>query len=241
MATPPLVDDVAALSEALGNVLGFLPSENPLEPPKGKTNASSFLFEIRVLFALLWELKERGWQIDPVRRNGRLHFVRAPANKATGTYFKVAQGSDSFDLTQGTEILDEHRQTRAPDMSLQTPCGDNATHKEVLVIWDSKLRGAFGKPSKECVPDVEFRSFLFVCRMLGLQLWTPPSSWPNGCSLSSLITNGVRPTEPDSVFLDGGVSVIEQFAHGAAPWPSRAEHELHQSTNVGSNQTSATP
>jgi hypothetical protein len=66
----------------------LLPSEDPLRPAPGKKNAPSFLFEVKVLLALLSALRADGWNTEPIKRNGRLRLVSSPAPKATGSYFR---------------------------------------------------------------------------------------------------------------------------------------------------------
>ena len=53
----------------------------------------------------------------------------------------------------------------------------------------------------------------------------PLGEWPEAFSVCALISNGRRPTEPEGVLIEAGVSVVEHFRGANTPaWPSRAEH-----------------
>src|SRR5947207_2216359 len=108
MASAPLVaiDQVRALSRRLREIARLLPNENPLDPlPRGRA-AAPFLFEIKVLVDLLSALKTAGWEIDVERRGKRVRFVRSPAPKSTGSFFRIRKGDLFFQITQGTKIED---------------------------------------------------------------------------------------------------------------------------------------
>ena len=228
MASAPLVDTVHQISRELRRVASLLPNEDPLQPPPGTKNVPSFLFEIRVLLVLLRALKELGWTITFERRSEHIRFVRSPAPKSTGSFFWITKDKSQFQITQGTQIIDRHGQPRAPDISLQSgTAGPAPTHGDVLAIWDAKLRGQSGRVTDKRVSDAEFRSFVMV------RAWLAPplpgndalSEWPVAFGVCALISNGRRPTEPEAVFIEAGVSVVEQFTDENTPtWPTRADH-----------------
>jgi hypothetical protein len=228
MASPPLVDTVRQLSRELSGIARLLPKEDPLQPPPGKPNVPSFLFEIRTLCVLLRALQKQGWNITIERRKGRVHFVRAPAAKSTGSFFRIAMGQVEFQITQGTQVSDRHGEPRAPDICLQQgSAGDVPTYLDVLAIWDAKLRGQSGRVSNKCVSDAEFRSFVMVRAWLAPPLpgKDPLDKWPEAFQVCALISNGRRPTEPEAVMIEAAVSVVERFGDEKTPaWPSRSDH-----------------
>jgi hypothetical protein len=234
MAPPSLVDAdaILELSEDLRRVVRLLPSEDPLLPPDGKKNAASFLFEMRVLFTLLVALRSMGWTIEVKRRAGAIVFVRAPALKATGSYFHLRKADQEWHLTQGTKVVDLHGEERAPDIALEHPTsGDDPTFRHVAAIWDAKLRGTAWREDAHRISDQEFARFALVRKWLSAPVpgKDPLESWPAAFQVCGLITNGQRPSEPASVFLEAAVSVVEHFPEATdACWPSRADHVAYQ-------------
>jgi hypothetical protein len=61
-----------------------------------------------------------------------------------------------------------------------------------------------------------------------------PTDWPSAFQVSAIISNGRKPTEPISVFLEACVSVVEQYVNaGSEPWPTLREHtEAHDAAAV---------
>jgi hypothetical protein len=229
MASPSLVDTVHQLSAELRGIANLLPHEDPLQPPPGKENVPSFLFEISTLVALLRALKNQGWTITAEPRAGRVRLVRAPARKSTGSVFHIEKAPRKFQITQGTKVSDRHGEPRAPDICLQRgTASDSPTHHDVLAIWDAKLRGHSGLVTEERISDPEFRSFVMIRAWLAPP--RPPNDepladWPEAFRVCALISNGLRPTEPEAVLIEAGVSIVEQFGDEHTPaWPSRLDH-----------------
>lgn len=228
MAPPSLVDSVTGLSKALREIARLLPDEDPLDPPGGKKNAASFLFEIHVVVAMLRGLQDRGWTVRMLPEASSMRLARAPAPKSRASYFHISRDDHEFHVTHGTQVHDRHGEPRAPDISLQRECsGENPTFEHVLAIWDAKLRGSTGRPDHRRISDAEFRSFAM------LRDWLDPprpgddplSDWPPAFTVCALITNGRRPSEPTSVMLEARVSIVEHFQDkDTAATPTRDEH-----------------
>lgn len=228
MASPSLVDQVRDLSRELRQVAALLPNDDPLQPPNGKKNAPSFLFEVRVLLALLRGLTRSGWRITVERRAGQVRLVRGPARKIRGSFFRVTRAETMFQLTQGTQVQDRHGEPRAPDICLQRgEAGDEPSFQDVLALWDAKLRGTSGKVTDEPVSDDALRSFAMI------RAWLAPphpgedplSGWPDAFTVCAIVSNGRKPTEPVGVLIEAGVSIVEKFGDENTPaWPSRQEH-----------------
>ena len=103
------------------------------------------------------------WNVSIERRGGFVKFVRAPALKSTGSFFRIVKTGEMLQVTQGTKIEDKHGRLRAPDISIQAGnTGDNPTRKDVFAIWDVKLRGESGDIDGARITDDEFRSFLVL-------------------------------------------------------------------------------
>lgn len=228
MASPPLVDQVHDLSEGLRTLANLLPNEHPLRPDPGKKNAPSFLFEIFVLLAMLRGLKRLGWEIVAQLRDGKVRLVRGPAAKASGSYFRIARESTVLQVTQGTRIKDRLDRDRAPDLCLQRgDADDKPTFRDVLAIWETKLRGTTGEVTTKRISDSEFRSFAMIRDWLAPPApgEDPLSEWPAAFRVCAIVSNGRRPTEPRPVLIDARVSIVENFSdENTAIWPSRQEH-----------------
>jgi hypothetical protein len=146
MASASLVDQVDAMSKRLKQIARLLPNEHPLRSPKGQKNAPAFLFEFKILLEMLRALKQAGWTITVERRDGQIRFARAPRSKSTSSFFRIVKAGTAFQVTQGTQVADRHGEPRAPDICLQAgQAGENPTYKDVLAIWDAKLRGRTGR------------------------------------------------------------------------------------------------
>ncbi len=235
MAPPSLVDvdQVNKLSSRLETIARYLPPEDPLSPAPGRKNAPSFLFEIKVLLDLLDVLSTSGWSIVTTYREGRIRLVRAAAAKSMGSFFTITRGGSQFQIAQGTKILDIHDESRAPDISLQRKdSGDEPTYRDVLAIWDAKLRGQTGQTTKTRISDPEFRSFVLVRKWLKAPCSTfddIPADWPPAFRVCALISNGRSPSEPESVFIEGCISVVQKYeGANSEPWPSLQQHTAAQ-------------
>jgi len=187
---------------------------------------------MKVLLSLLGALKERlSFSVTAVERNGRLVLARAPRPKADVSYFQLKNSGAAFQLVHGAEVLDRFQQTRAPDLCLQkTQATENPNHEDVLAIWDAKLRGETGEPERRRVTKSELAYFLLM--MDALRVPRPGGdvaflgSWPVAFQVSALISNGLRPTEPDSFFLEKGLSVVELFDGADSPGHPALERHL---------------
>src|SRR5512140_1955207 len=232
MASPSLVRDVQRLSRTLSQVLKLLPGDEK-RIARGKKSAS-VLFELKVLFSLLAELKEH-FQVEVVSPPGKdFHFCRAPAAKASATYFRLKRSGNEYHLTHGTKIRDRHDQDRAPDLSLQEASAANDPEwRHVLAIWDAKLRGTSAAPSARRISDGEYARFAKVRAWLDE---IPPRPiddvldlFPPAFEVCSLITNGQGPSEPPNVLFEDRVSIVEHFADARQPCkPTRREHAAHK-------------
>ncbi len=228
MASPQVVDQIRQLSEMMEQIVTVLPQEDPFQPAGEEKPAAPFLFEMKILLELLLALKESGWIIDIERPGGRIKFVRSPGKKATASFFRLSKDGTKRQITQGTRVKDPYDRPRAPDICLQDgDTGLEPTYKDVLALWDAKLRGKRETAAERRVTDAEFRSFAMIRKWL-----QPPlpgndvlGEFPPAFSVCALITNGKKPTEPAAVLLDEGVSVVATYAGvQSAIWPTRQEH-----------------
>lgn len=237
MATPPLVSDIHRLSRSIGLILDRLPGRDPLARYNGKKPAAHFLFEVKVLWCLVERLAATGWTIIPIPRNGKFVYARGPAEKRTRSYFIIVFHNQLYHLVHGTKIRDTHDQSRAPDISLQSDeSGDCPNHEHVLAVWDAKLKGTTGAPTPKRLSDAEFARFLKVCEWLRVPKPGDSrdvlESWPPAFQVSAIITNGLHPSEPDSVFFECSVSVVGHFDSVDSPCaPSRNAHILRGQTS----------
>jgi hypothetical protein len=144
---------------------------------------------------------------------------------------RLQRAGAEWQLVHGTEILDQFGRPRAPDLSLQTGnAPPDPTLKHVVAIWDAKLRGRTGQARDRPITDGEFRSFVVLLRWLEVPAPGDPAEallgdFPPAFQVRGLITNGRGPTEPDAVFLDERVAVVEHFQHAGTPCsPARRAH-----------------
>jgi hypothetical protein len=246
MANASLVSRTHQLSQGLARVLSLLPKDVDLSE-----SAASFLFEVRVLTSMVSALDSDGWHVKAVKRQGRLVLHRAPGKKCNASYLQIEKGMTKYQIVTGSQISDRYGEPRAPDISLQQDgAPDEPSCEHVIAIWDAKLRGDTGAADKDRVSDAEFARFVFVHEALDLG---PPGTrdavlgkWPASFQVSGLVTNGTGPSEPSSVFLDKGVSVVEHFANATTPCkPNRSAHLAYRhglaSKSSATSSASAAP
>lgn len=230
MATTSLVDRAHELSQNLANALRLLPPDDPLWREDGKNDVADFLFEIVILTEMLKALSAK-FSIDVVRRkNGNIVLARKPASKLQKSYFVIKIAGQEYQLLHGIDIRDRFGSTQAPDFSLHDDTSDDtADHRNVLAIWDAKLKGDTADHHAARVSKPEVAEFLHMLDMLSVP--KPGDNrdvldgWPAAFEVSSIVSNGKLSTHPPQMFLEKGGSLTEHFTNANTPCqPSRSQH-----------------
>ncbi len=147
---------------------------------------------------------------------------------------------NSVVLYHATRVVDIDKDEQAPDVVLALYTSADELHNDdVLMIWDAKLRDADDRhriSNEECS---KFKDYLEVLRLTEKAYWEPidqiigePFDFP------LLITNGARPTKPESYFIRNKFSILESFVHslnGTLLFPEKARH-LAARANTGINK-----